>query len=98
TPGAGDIAVDSGDSNNLKWYDGSRWLSVLGFGGEVNVSSTPHTITSSDNGKVFNYTNNADGVINLPALSSVNAGFSVVITREVAKTLTITPNGSDKFP
>ncbi|MCC7405015.1 MAG: DUF1566 domain-containing protein [Bdellovibrionales bacterium] len=98
TPGAGDIAVDSGDSNNLKWYDGSRWLSVLGFGGEVNVSSTPHTITSSDNGKVFNYTNNAAGVINLPALSSVNAGFSVVITREVAKTLTITPNGSDKFP
>jgi len=64
----------------------------------VNVSSTPHTITSSDNGKVFNYTNNAAGVINLPALSSLNAGFSVVITREVAKTLTITPNGSDKFP
>lgn len=98
SPGAGDIAVDSGDGNKLKWFDGATWLSVLGFGGEVNVSSTPYTITSSDNGKVYNYTNNANGVINLPALSSVSAGFSVVITREVAKTLTITPNGSDKFP
>jgi hypothetical protein len=37
-------------------------------------------------------------VVNLPALSGVSDGFSVTIQRQVAKTLTITANGSDKFP
>lgn len=69
-----------------------------GFAGAVNVSSTPYTITSSDSGKAFYYSNNASGVINLPALSGVSDGFSITIQRQVAKTLTITPNGSDKFP
>lgn len=103
TPATGDVAVDSGDSNKLKWYDGSGWQAAGGsggggFAGAVNMSSTPYTITSSDSGKAFYYSNNANGVVNLPALSGVSDGFSVTIHRQVAKTLTITPNGSDKFP
>jgi hypothetical protein len=69
-----------------------------GFAGAVNVSSTPYTIQTTDSGKAFYYSNNANGVVNLPALSGVSDGFSVTISRDVAKTLTITPNGSDKFP
>ncbi|MFN8944656.1 MAG: DUF1566 domain-containing protein [Pseudobdellovibrionaceae bacterium] len=69
-----------------------------GFAGAVNVSSTPYTIQTTDSGKAFYYSNNVNGVVNLPALSGVSNGFSVTIQRQVAKTLTITPNGTDKFP
>ncbi|MFN9066535.1 MAG: beta strand repeat-containing protein, partial [Bdellovibrionales bacterium] len=33
TPAAGDIAVDSGDANKLKYYDGSAWQTAGGSGG-----------------------------------------------------------------
>jgi hypothetical protein len=33
TPATGDIAVDSGDANKLKWYDGSGWQAAGGSGG-----------------------------------------------------------------
>ncbi|MFC1521046.1 hypothetical protein ACFL6Y_01420 [Elusimicrobiota bacterium] len=32
SPGAGDIAVDSDDSNKLKWHDGTSWVSAAGGG------------------------------------------------------------------
>ena len=32
TPGAGDIAIDSGASNTLKYYNGSAWVSAGGAG------------------------------------------------------------------
>ena len=99
TPATGDVAVDSGDSNKLKWYDGSGWQAAgNGITGAVNLSSASYTVTASDNGKAFYYSNNASGVINLPALSSVSNGFSITIHRQVSQSLTITPNGSDKFP
>lgn len=98
TPAAGDVAVDSGDSNKLKWYDGSGWQAAgSGISSAVNLASASYTVTASDNGKAFYYTYNANGVINLPALSSVNNGFTITIHRQVARSLTLTPNGSDKF-
>ncbi|MFN7906421.1 MAG: hypothetical protein ACK5P5_14665 [Pseudobdellovibrionaceae bacterium] len=39
-----------------------------GFAGAVNVSSTPYTIQTTDSGKAFYYSNNVNGVVNLPAL------------------------------
>lgn len=33
TPATGDIVVDSGASNTLKWYDGTAWQSAGGSGG-----------------------------------------------------------------
>lgn len=41
TPATGDIAVDSGDSNKLKYYNGSAWLDLgAGSGGSfTNVSN-----------------------------------------------------------
>lgn len=33
TPGTGDLAIDSGDSNKLKWWDGSAWQTAGGGGG-----------------------------------------------------------------
>ena len=93
TQGSGKV-LTSDASGKASWQTPSGG----GFAGAVNVSSTPYTITSSDSGKAFYYSNNANGVVNLPALSGVSDGFSVTIHRQVAKTLTITPNGSDKFP
>lgn len=33
TPGVGDLAIDSGASNALKWWDGSAWQTASGGGG-----------------------------------------------------------------
>ncbi len=33
SPAAGDIAIDSGDSNKLKFYDGSSWIDTSATGG-----------------------------------------------------------------
>ena len=33
TPAAGDLAIDSGSSNTLKYYNGSAWVSASGGGG-----------------------------------------------------------------
>ncbi|MFN9069086.1 MAG: beta strand repeat-containing protein, partial [Bdellovibrionales bacterium] len=35
TPAAGDIAVDSGDANKLKYYDGSAWQTAGGTSGSL---------------------------------------------------------------
>ncbi|MFH0753097.1 MAG: DUF1566 domain-containing protein, partial [Candidatus Omnitrophota bacterium] len=64
----------------------------------VNITSTPYTIASSQNGVNFTYTNAAAGTVNLPAISGLNDGFTVTIARQVAKSLTITANGTDGFP
>src|ERR1035437_6857271 len=65
--------------------------------GRVNITTTPYTITSTQAGINFNYTNAAAGVINLPQLSSIPDGWTATIARQVAKSLTITPNGADGF-
>lgn len=92
SPSSGKVLTSDGSGN-------ATWQSAPGgFAGAVNMTSTPYSITTSDSGKAFYYTNNATGVVNLPALSGVSDGFSVTITRDVAKNLTITPVGSDKFP
>lgn len=91
-------AVDvSGDVN----VTGNFKINGTNIGGGttvVNINGTPYTITSGDSSTAYYYSHNANGVINLPSLASVSNGFNVTITREVAKTLTITPNGSDRFP
>ncbi len=39
SPAAGDLAIDSGDSNKLKFYDGASWQDTLAGGGGGAVSS-----------------------------------------------------------
>ncbi|MES2857025.1 MAG: hypothetical protein V4692_14245, partial [Bdellovibrionota bacterium] len=46
TPGTGDIAIDSADSNKLKWYNGSAWQTVgtgAGAGDFMANGSVPMT-------------------------------------------------------
>jgi hypothetical protein len=45
SPATGDLAVDSGDSNTLKWYDGSSWQSAGSGGGGGGISSCPTGFT-----------------------------------------------------
>lgn len=48
SPAAGDIAVDSGDGNKLKWYDGSGWQSsAVGSAGGWSRSGTNTYLTNS---------------------------------------------------
>jgi hypothetical protein len=39
-PAAGDLAIDSGDSNKFKWWDGSAWQTAGGGGGTPGGSDT----------------------------------------------------------
>ncbi|MBI5625191.1 MAG: hypothetical protein HY924_15545 [Elusimicrobia bacterium] len=51
SPATGDIVIDSGDSNKLKWYDGSAWLTGGGgdlwskIGGTVMLYSANNNLT-----------------------------------------------------
>lgn len=51
SPSAGDLAFDSGDSNSLKYYNGSAWVTLLGGGGSfnnvTNISNSSGNITMS---------------------------------------------------
>lgn len=76
----------------------ASWQTVTAPAGIVEIATTPYTVASTDNGKAYYYSLNSDGIVNLPSLSSVAQGFSIIITREVAKALRIIPNGSDRFP
>ena len=102
TPATGDIAVDSGDSNKLKWYDGSGWQTAGGSGGGIagsaDITGSSYTITSSQSGYYFTYNGSSAGTINLPAISGVSDGFQVTIMRQVPQAVTITTDGSDSFP
>ncbi len=100
---AGEIAVDSGDGNKLKWYDGSAWQAAGGSGGggyagTVDITAASYSITSGQNGIYFTFNHSAAGTINLPALSGLSDGFQVTILRQVAQALTLSPNGADTFP
>jgi hypothetical protein len=104
TPATGDIAIDSGDSNKLKWYDGSGWQAAGGSGGgggmagSADITGSSYTITSGQSGYYFTYNGSSAGTINLPAISGLSDGFQVTIMRQVAQSVTITANGSDSLP
>ncbi|MCB9024800.1 MAG: tail fiber domain-containing protein [Bdellovibrionaceae bacterium] len=53
TPGAGDIAIDSGASNALKYYNGSSWVAVGSGSGDLvstnNLSDLSNTATARTN-------------------------------------------------
>lgn len=68
------------------------------FAGSLQVTSTTHSISPSDAGKVFYYTGSSSGTFNLPLLSNVSDGYSVTINRQVPQALTISTSGSDRFP
>ncbi len=50
---AGDIAVDSGDANKLKWYDGSTWQSA------VTTNIRLSGLTAANSGNTIDNLNNA---------------------------------------
>jgi len=45
TPATGDVAIDSGDSNKLKWYNGSGWQTAGGSGDFMKDGSVAMTGT-----------------------------------------------------
>jgi hypothetical protein len=63
----------------------------------ATINSTPYTIASTQGGVYFNDTYNGAGIVNLPALSTLKDGWQVTITRQVASSVTLTPNGADAF-
>ncbi len=113
TPGA-KLEINGASGTTLKIVDGNQALGKVltsdaagqaswaaapaAFQGTVNITTTPYTITSGQNGTYFTYAGATAGVVNLPAISGLSDGFQFTIVRDVAKNLTITPNGADTFP
>ena len=82
SPVAGDIAVDSGDSNKLKYYDGSGWVAAGGssggitsLGGQTGATQTFATPGTSGTAPNWSSATNAH-TLNIPmaSTSSVTAG------------------------
>jgi hypothetical protein len=96
TPAAGDLAVDSGASNALKYYNGTAWVSAGGGGGgspTVSAQTADFTITNAQDNYVFLVSNTSTAT--LPALASVANGFRVTIKRVGVNNVSVVGNGSE---
>ncbi|KYG61595.1 hypothetical protein AZI86_17990 [Bdellovibrio bacteriovorus] len=75
SPALGDVAIDSGDGNKFKWYDGSAWQSAQSVaGGAGDILNGGNSTGSS----VFVGTNDAQSVSletnNIPRLTITSGG------------------------
>jgi hypothetical protein len=96
TASAGDLAVDSGASNTLKYYNGTTWVSAGGGGGgspTVSAQTADFTITNAQDNYVFLVSNTSTAT--LPALASVSDGFRVTIKRIGVNNVSVVGNGSE---
>jgi hypothetical protein len=96
TASAGDLAIDSGASNALKYYNGTAWVSA-GSGGSgsptVSAQTANFTITNAQDNYVFLVSNTSTAT--LPALASVSNGFRVTIKRVGVNNVSVVGNGSE---
>ncbi|MFZ9595842.1 MAG: DUF1566 domain-containing protein, partial [Bdellovibrionia bacterium] len=94
---SGDLRFNS-DLGTFEGYMSNVWTTLsTAISKRATISTTPYTITNDQAGYYLNYTNSADGVFTLPPLSGLPDGWQVTVVRQVPKTLSLTPSGSDGF-
>lgn len=81
-------------------YNGTTFTCVsAGVTTQTNITSggSSYLISNSQDKVMLVYNDSVDGVISLPAISSVQNGFQVTIARQVPHKVLIQTNGSDSF-
>lgn len=75
-----------------------KWVPSNPNGTVVNVTTTPYNVNASQNGEIITYNGVINSVVNLPALSTLPNTWSIIISRQAAKSVTIQLNGTDQLP
>lgn len=81
-------------------YDGSHFSCLsAGVQSQTNITTggSSYVVTDTQNGVMFAYNDTVDGVISLPAISSLQNGFTVSVVRQSPYKVLIQTNGADTF-
>ena len=91
--------VAPGNAGNLLTSDGTTWVSQApsSYSDIVTIAATPYNVLTTQDRAILVFSPVTDGVINLPNITTVSNGFSVTISREVAKRVTINAFAGDTF-